>query len=288
VLISNIVRNAAFHAATPWPEINDWITRGIIKIHLLLGMTLDDPRTTSYGAFQRVGQPVFDETRSGNAVQAVLILACAALVLSRSKLRRSTLGLYGLVVAGTFVAFSGLLKWQIFGGRLQLPFFVLMAPFVGATVASFLPNLALGMLGVGIAAAAWPWMTGIPSRPLLTQPGTDWNILTRARSSLYFATAGGVESSYRSMTSEILEDGCSTVGIMLGGDSVEYPLWILLDAPRPDLQVEWIVANELATDTLLPGFHPCAVICEECPQGTSEIRGLPIHAVFDNFTLYLR
>jgi hypothetical protein len=79
-----------------------------------------------------------------------------------------TLGLYGAVAAGTFVVFSGLLKWQIFGSRLQLPFFLLMAPFVGATVRSFLPNLALGMLGVGIAAAGWPWMTGIPSRPLLT------------------------------------------------------------------------------------------------------------------------
>jgi hypothetical protein len=90
------------------------------------------------------------------------------------------------------------------------------------------------------------------------------------------------------MTSEILEDGCPTVGILLSGDSVEYPLWILLDAPRPDLQVEWIVANELATDRLLPGFRPCAVICEGCPQETHEIRGIPVHAVFDNFTLYLR
>jgi hypothetical protein len=163
-----------------------------------------------------------------------------------------------------------------------------MAPFVGATLGALLPSLALGVLGVGVAAAAWPWMTGIPSRPLLTQPGTDWNILSRTRSSLYFATAGGAEPAYRSITSEILESGCSTVGIMLSGDSVEYPLWVLLDAPRTDLQLEWIVANELGTDRLLPGFRPCAVICNECSQDTSEIRGIPIHAVFDDFTLYLR
>jgi hypothetical protein len=31
VLLSNVVRNAAFHAATPWPEINDWITRGLSR-----------------------------------------------------------------------------------------------------------------------------------------------------------------------------------------------------------------------------------------------------------------
>ncbi len=132
--ISNVVRNAAFHAATPWPKVNDWITRGIIKTHLLLGMALDDPRTTSYGSFVRVGQPVYAEARAGNTVAAVLILACAALVLMRSNLRRSPLGLYGLVVACTFLVFSGLLKWQIFGSRLQLPFFLLMAPFVGATL----------------------------------------------------------------------------------------------------------------------------------------------------------
>jgi hypothetical protein len=75
------------------------------------------------------------------------------------------------VVASTFIVFSGLLKWQIFGSRLQLPFFLLMAPFVGATLGAYLPSLALGVLGVGVAAAAWPWMTGIPSRPLLAQPG---------------------------------------------------------------------------------------------------------------------
>lgn len=287
VLISNAVRNAAFHAATPWPKVKDWITRGIIKAHLLLGMALDDPRTTSYGAFERVGQPVYDETRAGNTVQAMLILVSAALALMRSKLRQSRLGLYGLVVACTFIVFSGLLKWQIFGSRLQLPFFLLMAPFVGATLGALLPSLALGVLGVGVAAAAWPWMTGIPSRPLFAQPGTDWSILSRSRPALYFTTAG-VESVYRSITGEILADGCSTIGIMLGGDSVEYPLWMLLDAPRPDLQVEWIVADELGTDRLLPGFRPCAVICEDCPHETQGIRGLPIHAVFDNFTLYMR
>jgi hypothetical protein len=287
VLISNSVRNAAFHAATPWPKVNDWITRGIIKIHLLLGLALDDPRTTSYGAFERVGQPVYDETRVGNTVQAVLILISTALVLMRSKLRWSTLGVYGLVVGCTFIVYSGLFKWQIFGSRLQLPFFLLMAPFVGATLGAFLPNLALGVLGVGLAAAAWPWMTGIPSRPLLPQPGTDWSILTRSRSALYFATTG-VEPAYRSMTDEILDQGCSTVGIMLGGDTVEYPLWVLLGAPRPDLQVEWIVAGELGTERFLPGFRPCAVVCEDCPEESQEIRGVPIHSVFDSFTLYMR
>ena len=286
VLISNLLRNAAFHAATPWPELNDWITRGIIKVHLLMDLNLNDPRATSHGAFEKVGQPAYDETRAGNTVQATLILLSAVLVMARSKLRWSRLGLYGLVVACTFIVYSGLFKWQVWGSRLQLPFFLLMAPFVGVTLEAYLPSLALAVVGISVAAAAWPWLTSFPSRPLLPLPGTDWSILNRPRSALYFAT-GGNEPAYRSMTGEILSNGCSIVGIMLGGDTAEYPLWVLLGAPRSDLQVEWIVAGELATKQLLPQFRPCAVVCEDCPGEMQEIRGLPVHSAIGNFTLYM-
>jgi hypothetical protein len=287
VLISNVVRNAALHAATPWPRLNDWLTKGIIKIHLLMGLAMDDPRTTSHGEFVKVAQPVYDETRAGNTVQATLILISAVLVAARSRLRWSRLALYGVVVASTFIVYSGLFKWQVFGSRLQLPFFLLMAPFVGATLGAFLPNLALAVLGVGVAVAAWPWMIGITTRPLLPQPDADWSILSTPRSDLYFVT-GGDEPAYRSMTEEIMSEGCSTVGIMLGGDTPEYPLWVLLGAPRADLQLEWIVAGELDTKKLLPGFRPCAVLCEDCPEEWQEIRGLPIHSTYASFTLFMR
>jgi hypothetical protein len=57
---------------------------------------------------------------------------------------------------------------------------------------------------------------------------------------------------------------------------MEYLFWDMLDAPREDLRVEWIVSGS-PTDRYKPSdFQPCAILCERCPSDWTEAQGLPL------------
>ena len=52
--------------------------------------------------------------------------------------------------------------------------------------------------------------------------------------------------------------------MVISGSSPEYLYWIALDAPRPDMRIEWITSNSATLELQDPSFVPCAVICESC------------------------
>jgi hypothetical protein len=91
------------------------------------------------------------------------------------------------------------------------------------------------------------------------------------------------------MTSRVKASGCGDLGLMLHGDSPEYPIWVLMDAPRNDLTVDWIIRRGDATGKFRrPDFSPCAVICQGCGEGTTTVSGLPLKEESGGFRLYLR
>jgi hypothetical protein len=119
---------------------------------------------------------------------------------------------------------------------------------------------------------------GIYSRPLIpSASGTDVpSVLRQTREDLYYVNADWVIEGYRSVTHQISERGCSQVGLVLSGDSMEYLLWAELGAPRSDLRMEWFVSGTPSSRYEASTFSPCAVICERCPEEWTVIRGLPL------------
>jgi hypothetical protein len=109
------------------------------------------------------------------------------------------------------------------------------------------------------------------------------SILKEPRAKLYFANALGLYDPFRDLASHIKGKQCSVVGVMLSGDDPEYLLWELMGAPRPDLQIEWIVSSR--TDRYsAPNFNPCAVVCNGCKEAS--IRGLDDVTEYGRLRLY--
>jgi hypothetical protein len=79
---------------------------------------------------------------------------------------------------------------------------------------------------------------------------------------------------YLEMAEVIEESGCSNVGILLPGNSAEYPLWAFLGAPRNAPRIEWIDAG-ITSQYTDPDFVPCAVICQVCPEDQTHFNDLP-------------
>jgi hypothetical protein len=287
-LTSNILRNASLQLHTPWPEINYQLTRIIIGIHFKLGLDVNDPRTTAQGEFN-IGNLTTNEDVTFNPLHAILIIIVLITSLVLFKRTGRKLVIYQALVVLGFVTFCFVFKWQIFGSRLLLPFFLLYAPAVGTFIGILVPAWFVSVVGVGLAASSFMWLVSIYPRPLIPLPGkTEWpSVLTASRERMYFTSISGAYEPMKSITGRILEVECKEVGIAISGAGAEYPYWVLLKAPREDLRIEWIVAGTPSARYSDPNFEPCAVICDTCDD-TSTYRGLPLVDAQGKIRLYLK
>lgn len=274
-VISILLRNAAWHAGLPHnAKWNKAIYRDITAAHVLLGIDLNDPRTTNIGEF-RVDSPSTSESFATNPYQAYLILACFVLAFFLYKRIGKLAVIYSLLAASTFVIFSFIFKWNVFGGRYHLPFFVLYAPAAGVVLGS-LDRFKTGtVVAVLLCAGSFPWLFSIDSRPILPVEGQSLvgSILTTPREELYFANTLYAYDGYKKIFNDIQSQGCSQVGLRIGGDDQEYFIWHMMGAPRPGLTIEWSV-NGPTERYRLPNFQACALICKGCSAAEKELDGL--------------
>jgi general stress protein CsbA len=287
-LVSNLLRNAGLQLHTPWPEVNYQITRLIMGIHFKLGLDVNDPRTTAQGEFM-IGRLTTHEDVTFNPLHSLLIGIVFVASLALIKRTSRMLMIYqGLVILG-FVAFSFIFKWQIFGSRLLLPFFLLYAPIVGTLISLLITAWLVSVLGIGLAASSFMWLVSIYPRPLFPLSGrTEWpSVVTASREQMYFTSIPGAYQPMKAIARHILDAQCNEVGMAISGSGAEYPYWVLLGAPRDDLRIEWIVAGTPSAQYSDPGFQPCAIICDTCADQHS-FRGLPLLSRFGGINLYLR
>jgi hypothetical protein len=274
VILSNTLRNMSLHAGTPSPYVNRAIYLVVAKVHEIIGLDVDDPRTTTVSNYV-VFKPTTNEDKTTNPLHALLILITFIALLLKRKDSEPNNIILSLVVAATFPMISSLIKWMVFNGRLHLPFFVLFAPIVGYALDRFvMPNI-VRVVATILVLASLPWLMSIQSRPLITNSQSFVeSMLVMPREDLYFANGWHLREPYLEMTEVIKESGCSNVGILLPGNSAEYPLWVFLGAPRNAPRIEWIDAG-ITSQYTDPGFVPCAVICQGCPEDQTHFNDLP-------------
>jgi hypothetical protein len=286
--IATLLRNIGMHVGLPHLNgLNRAWYLLILKTVVKLGLDINDPRMTAVGYFHVNAPSTFEDVAS-NPYHAYLIFTLFILMFFMIKRLGRSLIVYGLLVALTFLLFSLIFKWNVFGTRYNLAFFVLFAPAVGMIfegLDKFKPGyLATLLLLIG----SFPWLFNIVSRPLISHAGSDTgkSILVATRQDLYFTNAMGDKTIYTQFTDAIKGLGCSDIGIMLRGDDPEYLVWVLMGAPRADMRIEWIITGP--TDRYsIPNFMPCAVICRGCIQDQTALRGLVLTQQLGDAWLYL-
>ena len=285
VLMSNLVRNSTLNLGTPYGVVNGPHTDLVEKFHQVIGIDLNDPRTTldEY----RIKR-YLHEDRAGNPFHFLLIpiTAIALLKTGRGVKECHQVCVFALAVMLIFVIFSAVYKWQSTGSRLLLPFFVSWAPLAGLALGESKYKRPAYLVGLVLVIAGIQPLLSNPSRALLPFSPEFANLPGSSRTELLFANSPEVMPAYLALASDIADSGCTQVGIKLRSSDVEYPLWFLLTTEGLDPRIEHIDAPLPSGRYLDQDFQPCAIVCTTCDRDS--LHGLPLKAVYQGtYFLYL-
>lgn len=272
--ISNVLRNLALHTDVIRNlKLENFIypTTGIVNkalllIHDFLGVDMYDPRTTA-NSYRGVPGISFDENVAGNPLHLVfIVIAIFFFLLFKSFKKDRLIKIYILASSTGFIFVCLLLKIQIYQSRHHLALFLLLSSIVGIALARIPIQQIANLLVILLIVTSLPWVFQNKFRPIVAEQ----NIFNTPRMTQYFINRPQLEPSYTEAARTINNLGCEKVGLSLGrGITVgneywEYPLWTLLKAQNPQIELQHIqpenVSNSLSNRYPHKNFMPCAII----------------------------
>ena len=273
-ILSNIARNSAMHLATPFEAVNHGIEKGVMAIHDFSSIDINDERTTWPGTTFEIPKLIKHEDYSTNFFHALLACITLGLVFWGRSIRRTSSGLlfYVLAVFAGFFLFCSFLKWQPWNSRLQLPLFVLGAPAIGVVLGQLRRQGVALAVAVLLLVASLPWALRNISRPLLppakmvidhisTGKPLPLTIVTAERLPQYFANRPELLQPYSFVTKLIKASGAHDIGLVLGVDAWEYPLWVLLNqGEKRHFRIEHVNVRNPSGSIRLINFHPDVIV----------------------------
>jgi 4-amino-4-deoxy-L-arabinose transferase-like glycosyltransferase len=261
VFLSNVSRNIATQLTTPSERINKVTYSAVKYLHTYLGLDINDRRATWPGAYFVVQKLYFSENYDGNPLHFIMIVFSLVFIVSYPRLRRVSpvILTYNLLLASGFLFFCFYLKWQPWNSRLHLPLFVLWSPAVGLVLSEMKLRRFADLTVVFLLMASIPWVFNNDIRPLTGENP----ILTAGRSDIYFNTftEPKLKDAYKQTANLIAAGDCKDIGLVLEGNSVEYPFWVLLNAgDNKKFRIEHINVTGRSNNLSMNRFSPCASV----------------------------
>lgn len=261
-LASNVVRNSALHFGTRSPRFNLALFNAIVASHRTFGIPLNDTSLTLSlsGEFEPVVM-TFSEVSVGSPLHVVLFTAVAGFLILHARNRsRTRLLFFSVAIGVAYLLFCVMLKWGPWNTRLQLPLLMLASGPVGWWIGSFWGPASRMVLTGLLSVAALPVLFLNPDRSLVRHRP----VYAIPRDERYFVEVRGKYPSYRGAADYIVAAGCRRIGLWVGWNEWEYPLWALLRNRSLDgVEIRHVqVANASArmTHTESSGFSPCMLV----------------------------
>lgn len=280
-IFSTGLRNAAMQMAFDTGPANKVLYLATQKIHEILGLDINDPRTT-LGVY-RIRHSVHEDFAGNNwhFIFSTLATIYGFAVILKPLLRRRPEGkhdstlpdhkgfsgklplFYTIIVLLCYLLFSALFKWQDTASRLLLPWFIIAAPLVGWVFDRIHRYIQIGMI-ILLALSSVTVLVSNPSRPLITV-GENESILTASRTDTRFNNSPEIMNGYISVAVTARDLECKSFGLGLDSKTSEYLIWAILSPSGENLdKVEHLVALDETAPYATPGFRPCAILCNIC------------------------
>jgi hypothetical protein len=177
----------------------------------------------------------------------LLVLAIGAALLSGRRAEPIGVRSYALAWLAAAALFALLIRWQVWGTRLQLPLLLAGMPLAGWWMANRFGResaplhrtlLAMPFVLSGFAAALLN-----QSRPLVGER----SVLTVDRVRSMFANNPAEATEFVQIADRIRDESWTRIGMVGGETSSEYPLWALLRPRCPDCVLFHLLSNPRLT-----------------------------------------
>ncbi len=300
--VSNVLRNASLHMATPLESVNRRIGSAIRFGIRAIGDNPDDPEAIWLGTPFEMNHFSLHEIHAGDPLQFLLFIACVALlfVLHGKNEQKRKLLFYVAGILSAFLMISALLRWQIWSSRYHLPLFVLGAAFCGVVLERAIPRKAGILIAAILLLYAIPFVFLNRTRALL-----PWSRVTdvyHPRQDLYFTDFHEEIAKANIAAAGVIERlKCNNIGLdsyvsdpQFGHSPMSlyvYPILALIHGGI-ERNVWYTGVNNISTRYEAGQSHskPCAVICLECakvPEKWREYKSVGGRAsVFDYIVVF--
>ncbi len=287
-MASNVSKNVALHLKTPFPAVNAFTEKSVENFNSLIGMNVNSPRYSwSYSPPFQVQQFSTHEDSAGNLLHTLLFIICFFIFLVKKEFRKNKWIQFLLWISVfMFLLFCYILKWQIWHCRLHLPMFILASAFLALIAESFKPKMQIILLLLfSISAFAFLFLN--QSRPWLLKE----NIFNQSKYDQYFSNNKELKKPFTDISAIIHAQKLKNMGWITGGDTWEYPMWVMLDDVN-DLRMENIMAENASLQYSDHSFIPDGIIVTRYPADSTGTFKYQDHIYkqkysFQNWTLYL-
>jgi 4-amino-4-deoxy-L-arabinose transferase-like glycosyltransferase len=223
LLASGLIKNAGLHMsimyARPLAVAADSI---ICKLHAAAGININNPAVSYRGMKYGLGTIVTSEDSAPNPFHFLLILFSVVLLLFNRKRLKASPAVYSLLIIVTLqiIFFCLYLKWQPWNSRLQVPVFLMATPLI-CYAFSLAAHLKKAAYFIAVLLLAYAFLTVLhnDSRPISA------TIFNESRYRKYFANKPDAYAGYNKVSETISQNNFKNIGLMLGVDDWEYPLF---------------------------------------------------------------
>jgi hypothetical protein len=261
-LVSNMIRNTALQ----FSGVNNSIAKGVLGwlqlLHTFTGYSSLDPRIslTDKNIFAGVDSGMaLHEDFAGNPIHFVLIVLtiCYSFYSYKKHSINRQLQVFMTCLLAGFIIFSYYLKFQEYGSRLMLPLFVLWAPGI-ILVWAAKPGRLMNIIVAGLLLFSFNWTFGNTLR------GINQDSLARIenREQLYFANNPDLYPIFVGIADKLENSECRDLGLNLGENTWEYPIWVLLANRNWQGRIEHVDVHNPSVALADEKFIPCAVISD--------------------------
>lgn len=284
-LVENSVRSIAVQMGTPIGPLNRLTERLTTGGLATAGMSVSDPATTKPGEEFRIGLST-REDNAGSLAATVLGLTAAGWLLARRRHHRALLLVTGMAMLGFALRAVGQ-PFSPYLSRYLLTWFVLLTPATAGLLTALPRRLGALVLAL-VCSSSLLWAVAADLRPLA---GSQWlhdsgrpSLLTQSRDDAYFAVRPELAAPYQAAAARVRGLRPTTVGLLMGSNSFEYPMWALLQRGVSSPHLEHVEAR------FAPGrgtaAEPQVVVClDDCP---SAFPALPVRRDFGSMRVWSR
>lgn len=284
----NFLKNFMFNFASSEIEMTRVvIERVLYYIANLFGLDLNDPVISEDGMV--FGFPDFPARNCDSAINMFLVvttLFMAVWFICRNKKQSVLMKGFSIYALGSFIVFCSVLRWERYINRYMIAYFALLSVFIVIQIFDMVQVLkgtrgyllSYFVMVVVVAGSLINYCLEIRYLQMVSP-------FSKERG--YFAYNGEIKEAYSEMTEAIRQSESRKLGLKIGGNTYEYPIWSMLGE---DYEIRHIMVENSTGKFEKRDFTPDCILFEKfresCIQYQNEIYDLSWTSSDGNFGLY--